>query len=351
MGVIIRTKQLKEGYVSLFLDIHFRGQRKYEFLNIKFKNRPSNLTERQIKKEKEDLAKRIALKRETDLINAEYGLEAITKLDSDFFQFFEQYIENHRGLTDIRCFVTTLNKLKQFVGKQKLFCREVNAALLEKFSKNLQANHKGDTPYNYFKKLKRVIKEAVKLKVIKENPSTDIKCPKKMGLEKSVLNFDEIKLLNATYCSNSGIKRAFLLSCLTGLRYCDIKALQWKNIKGDVIELVQQKTKNSVRIMLGPQAIRLIGDPAKPNDLIFSLPTHNGCLKVLATFVKRANITKKITWHCARHSFATNMMNLKTDIYQISKMLGHSSVRCTTRYTRVNDELMRDTVNKFPSIF
>jgi integrase/recombinase XerD len=350
MAVTIRKKKLNDGYVSVFLDIHYKGIRRYEFLSLKYKDKASNLAERQIKKEKEETAKRIALNREAEIINCEYGLDTIIRQDTDFFRFFEDYIEKHKGLVDIRCYVSVLSKLRCYTGKQKLYCREVTESLLERFSKYLQANMNGDTPYNYFKKLKRVIKDAVREKLIRENPSIDIRCPKARGIEKAVLSFEEIKLLNATYCSNPEIKRAFLISCLTGLRFCDIKAIKWRNIKMNVIDLVQAKTKCPVVITLNNDAQQLIGKRKEPNEFVFKLPTHNGCLKVLATWVRKAGIEKRITWHCARHSFATNLIQQGSDILITSKLLGHESLKYTARYTRVSEVLKNDAVNRFPRI-
>ncbi|HEY4874082.1 MAG TPA: site-specific integrase, partial [Puia sp.] len=155
----------------------------------------------------------------------------------------------------------------------------------------------------------------------------------------------------AANCSNDNVKRAFLISCLTGLRFCDVKLLKWRNINGEVIDLIQQKTKQRVLVKLNPDAKRLLGEVKSLGDLIFSLPTHNGANKVLSGWVKRAGITKHITWHSARHTFGTNLVQLGADVMTTSKLLGHSSIRSTTRYVRINDVLKTDAVNRFPRIF
>lgn len=350
MGVTIRKKKLKGNWVSLYLDIIFHGSRKNEFLGIKYNDKPANLSERQIKKDLDELAKRIALKREMEVIKGEYDIDAGNTQGMDFFTFFQDYIDKHKNLVDIRCYISTLHKLKSFVGNSKLPCRELNGSLLERFSKYLILKHHGETPYNYFKKLKRVIKEAVREKRLKENPSVDIKCSKQLGVEKAVLDFSEIRLLYQTECSNSDVKRAFLVSCLTGLRYCDVKELKWRNVKENIIDIVQKKTKSRVTIVLNDDALKLIGERKEATELIFRLPSHNGCLGVLSTWTKKAGIEKKITWHVGRHSFATNLIQLGTDILITSKLLGHTSLKYTTRYTRVNEGLKSDAVSKFPGI-
>lgn len=83
-------------------------------------------------------------------------------------------------------------------------------------------------------------------------------------------------------------------------------------------------------------------DDAGKNDLVFSLPSHTMCLKALRRWTNRAGIDKHITWHCARHSFGTNMAATAAQkgfsVRVVQEMMGHSSLKYTERYTRVVDE-------------
>jgi integrase/recombinase XerD len=221
---------------------------------------------------------------------------------------------------------------------------------LERFAKYLKRNYNGDTPYNYFKKLKRVIKIAVKEKLLKENPATDIACPKNKGIEKDVLSIEELSLLVNAKCPNNYVRNAFLFCCLTGLRYCDVKKLKWKDIKRDRLKIVQEKTKQPVDVILNDDAKYFLGKPGSPNDLIYILPSHNGCLKNLDKWIEKAGVEKHITWHCARHTFATNLIQNGNDILITSNLLGHTSTKYTTRYTRINEQLRKDAIIKMPSI-
>lgn len=350
MSVKVRKKACKHGMSSLYLDIHYNGIRRYEYLELKIKNNPRNQTEKLEKQERETLAKRIALKRESELLMSTYSLNKAVKKDIDFFEYFEKFITEHRNLVDIRCFITTLNKLKAFAGKERFYTQELTETFLEKFAKHLQKNHNGDTPYNYFKKLKRVINQAFKEKLISVNPAVDIQCPKQKGIEKDVLSIEELKGLISTECPNQQVKQAFLFCCLTGLRFCDVKLLQWKHIKKDVLQLRQAKTGISVSVALSDDARSFLGHRKEPLCYVFMLPTHNGCLKNLRVWTENADIQKHITWHCARHTFGTNLIHFGTDLLVTSKLLGHSSTRYTARYVRVTEALKKEAIKKLPSV-
>lgn len=350
MPIKIREKKCKGGNVSLYLDIHYKGVRRYEYLNLKFKKNPSNFIEKAAMKEKHDLARRIALQRENELITGEYRLSSPVKGDAEVFSYFQKYIDENKELSDVRCYVTTLNKLKTFSGKQKLYFQELTESFLERFSKYLQKQHNGETSYNYFKKLKRVLKAAVKEKLLRDNPAVDISCPKQKGVEKDVLTIEEIETLYKTPCNNKQVKNAFLYCCVTGLRYCDVKVMTWKNIKATKVSIIQQKTKELVEVELSDNAKLFLGKRQDPDMLVYQLPTHNGCLKHLRKWIKDSQIEKHVTWHCARHSFATNLIQYGSDVLVTSKLLGHTSTKYTVRYTRVSEKLKQEAIERIPSI-
>ena len=143
---------------------------------------------------------------------------------------------------------------------------------------------------------------------------------------------------------------AFLFSCLTGLRFCDIIVLKWSNIQNKELNITQQKTNLPVSINLNESAIAILGAPAGIDDLVFNLPSHTSCLKNLKVWCKKAGITKKITWHCARHSFATGIIYYGADVKNASSLLGHSSLAYTDRYVRIVEKLKEKAVENLPEI-
>lgn len=157
------------------------------------------------------------------------------------------------------------------------------------------------------------------------------------------LTLDELNMLAQTPCDNPIIKRAALFSALTGIRHVDIKKMKWREIvkEGDHyrINFTQQKTKGVEYTPISAQANQLCGERLDDNRLVFEgLPDPSWISKPLERWVKAAGITKHITFHCCRHTFATLQFSNWTDIYTVSKMLGHTNVRTTQIYTKVVDE-------------
>ena len=148
------------------------------------------------------------------------------------------------------------------------------------------------------------------------------------------------------------IRNAFIFCLYTGMRFCDVKDLAFGNFDfaNRLLTYEQNKTKghskqSKVTLPITDSLFELIGEQPEARDkdeLVFVLPSHTMCLKALGRWVKRAGINKHITWHCARHSFGTNMAVTAAQkgfsVRVVQEMMGHSSLRYTERYTRVVDE-------------
>ena len=123
-----------------------------------------------------------------------------------------------------------------------------------------------------------------------------------------------------------------------------------------LLKFEQNKTKghsanSGVIIPLNDGLLRLIGEPTESqskDSLIFPLPSYEMCLKALKRWVKRAGIDKHISWHCARHSFAVNILNNGANIKTVASLLGHSGLKHTEKYTRAIDRLKEDAINSLP---
>jgi integrase len=148
------------------------------------------------------------------------------------------------------------------------------------------------------------------------------------------------------------MKRAALFSALTGLRFSDIQKLVWKEIEyiegnGYFIKFKQQKTKGIEMMPISDQAYLILGESQEPKRKVFDgleySAYHN---KHLYKWIKDAGITKDITFHCFRHSYATLQLSKGTDIYTVSKMLGHRELKTTQIYAKIIDQTKRDAADK-----
>lgn len=156
------------------------------------------------------------------------------------------------------------------------------------------------------------------------------------------------------------VRNAFIFCLYTGMRFCDVKDLRYSNIDyaNKLLRFEQDKTKGHsarswVTIPLNDGLIRLIGRPGEgetKESLIFNLPSYESCCKSVKRWVKRAGIDKHISWHCARHSCAVNLLNNGSNIKTVASILGHSGLKHIEKYTRAIDKLKQDAINSLTEL-
>jgi len=223
----------------------------------------------------------------------------------------------------------------------------IRVKTIEDYRNYLKSKSKGEGASSYFARFKKMMKTAYKEGMINRNPVLDIEKKKLPGAKKKdTLTLREIQLLASTPIESDEVKRAFLFCTLTGLRWADVSVLIWGDINGRTMTIQQVKTGMEVSNNLNDTAIKLIGKRGKAKDKVFDLPTANGANKTVKAWVKRAGITKQITWHNARHSFGTNLIHEGEGVLTVSSMLGHSTMKYTQRYVMASKELKNRASDK-----
>ncbi len=217
------------------------------------------------------------------------------------------------------------------------------------------------TAKNYCNCLEKALNSAVRAEIIMYNPFRRIDSADKIKVRESpreFLTIDELKILIRTPCKVDAVKKAYLFLCYCGLRISDMEALMWQNVVWDRnhchIEVIMQKTGIPLYLPLSVQALRWM--PARqenqsPSDRIFNLPSQAYGNRILKSWAASAGIVKKITWHTARHTFATMMLTLGADLYTTSRLLGHSEVSTTQIYARIVDKKKDEAVNLVNDVF
>ena len=356
MAVYLRKKSLDGGRKSYYLDIWHGEKRRYEFLKLYTIKARNPIDAKQNERAKE-LAENIRAKRELDLAASDNDYIPKFKRETDFVAYFQAFNNNYKN-KDIRLVKGALTYFISFLSEEKikyLPVKKLDEQLCRDFKNYLESKVHGETVSNYFKKFRAAIQAAVRERLILTDVSKGVRIVKTDGLKKDILNLDEIVLLSKAKCGNEQVKRAFFFSLNTGLRYCDVKALTWQNIDNEKIRFTQAKTKNTSKaanltIDLNKTALNMISGRGKPDELVFILPSHTSCLKDLKTWVKKAKIEKHITWHCARHSIAVNLLDNGTDVKTVASVLGHSGLAHVDKYLRVIDERKKQAVNRLPEI-
>lgn len=183
--------------------------------------------------------------------------------------------------------------------------------------------------------------------------------PKIRTARREFLTVEELKVLIKTPCRYDIVKKAFLFSCFTGLRYSDMKSLRWSEIhttadgKARYIEHRQVKTKKTVTIPLSDEALRWMPELMEGIDQVFhELKISPGTVEdVLKEWMKDCKVDKHITYHCSRHTAATLAISAGAELYSVSKILGHRNLVSTQVYAKVNLEKKMEAVNLTKGVF
>jgi integrase/recombinase XerD len=165
---------LKNNIVTVTLDTRRNGVRTQKRLDIRYVNVPRNANEREDKKAKRELIKKVVAKMQIDALYADFILDSGYDLSKNFFDYGSDFMMRKAPVCEIRTYRAVLNKLKAWYGKNALPCAAITEGMLIEFKDYLEAELNGVSAYNYFKKLKRIINEAVKAKHFKKDPAENI---------------------------------------------------------------------------------------------------------------------------------------------------------------------------------
>jgi len=344
MGVKVRKRKCEGKRYSLYLDIYMNGKRESKHLGLFIKNGDPN------NKAILAIAEKKRAERELELQYENFGYVSEKRRKGNFVEYFEKLV-NERP-TDRSSWSCTLKKLKTFT-KDHIPFNQITTEWLEGFQKFLLNEVSEITAWHYYSNVKYALNKAYHQNIIPSNPSQFVKGIKKPETKREYLTIKEVKKLANTYCSNQVVKDAFLFSCFSGLRYSDVVSLTWDNIVNDKIEFKQKKTGGVEYLPISQTAKEILAKRKSiknKSDFIFDVPTKVGIFKHIKKWVKAAGIKKRVSFHTARHTFATMALTQGVDLYTVSKLLGHKDIATTQVYAKIVDQKKDDAVNKLPKI-
>ena len=247
-----------------------------------------------------------------------------------------------------------LRQLTDFYGKEPSL-QDVTESFCRNFAKFLCSRVATNSARTYLHKLHAVLKKSVSCKFLESNPMPPTRelIPRTKIPQRAYLTGNEIVALERTPCRHQETKRAFLFACQTGLRLSDIETLRWDDIISvngiPTIVKNQVKTGTEVRIPLNPIAQQLLECPMH-SGLIFNMMSRSVILTDLRQWALDAGISKHLSFHVSRHTFATLSISAGVDIYVVSKLCGHASVKTTEIYAHMIDKTLIQGVNSLCSI-
>lgn len=342
--------------------------RKRESLKLTLVANPRDPMQRQQNRDTIELARRIRWEREQEFLQNREGYRLRKERKVNFLDYCQQYIDTYNK-KDVRMITLARNRFSDFLTAQnvldpkQLTAEEITPDLIRRFVDYLHTRSKGEGAKTIYKRFKKIVKRCIEAGYMKIDPCKGITCAADEDvLTKDWLTMDEVQKLIATHYpqENKMVRNAFIFCLYTGVRWCDVKDLTFANIdvSAKMLRFEQVKTKGHsskswVYIPLNDGLLNLVGQPPKgqgKDARIFRLPSYESSCKSVKYWVKKAGIDKHISWHCARHSFAVNILNNGANIKTVSSLLGHSSLRHTEKYTRVVDKLKEDAINSLPEL-
>lgn len=318
--------------------------------------------EKQHNKETLQIAEQIRQKRENYINKPEvytgYEKEQLKIKENgerNFVKYFKQLADkrkssNHDNWISAYHYLETFtNGSLKFSNLNEVFFNEFKEYLLTtKSNKSSKVTLSQNSAVSYFNKLKATLKQAYKDGYLQSDLNGKVESIKQAETQRNFLTIEELNCLVRTDCQNLLLKNAALFSALTGLRFSDIEKLVWSELEyikgnGYFIKFKQQKTKGVEMMPISEQAYKLLGKPKDSTEKVFNGLTYSAYSnKHLYQWIEAAGITKDITFHCFRHTYATLQLSGGTDIFTVSKMLGHRELKTTQIYAKIIDQTKRE---------
>lgn len=370
--VTLRKKGISNGRQSLYLDYYppfFNPETgehsRREFLKLYLIARPSNQLEKFLNEENFHRAELICSKRQNEVnkefIYTPFELEELRKKETgqkSFLSYIKELAELRSG-GNYSIWECSIQHFENFLKGKELCFADLTVELIEDFksylltASSLRNNDtvlSQNTALSYFNKIKATLRKAYKQRLLEIDINAMVESIKEMDSLRSFLTQEEASKLFHTPCRKEIVKKAGLFSILTGLRYSDVSKLQWKDVietkEGYFIRFRQKKTKKPELMPLAEQAVEIIGERKDPMEKVFAGLKKWDVDRIVPVWVAEAGITKHITFHCFRHTYATLQMAAGTDIFTVSKMLGHKDIRTTQIYTKLVDGKKQEASKK-----
>lgn len=281
---------------------------------------------------------------------AESGAEGLLHLVRRHNEAFRSCVGVSRSLSTLYKYRSVERHLEAFLLREVL-CEELPLARLDRelltaFHAYLvrEAGHSKNTVWVYLTALKHILRWGRRQGVMFDDPFEDYRVQgefvrRQFLSEEELLRLMSLEGLNA---SLQLVRDTFLFSCFTGLSFIDLKGLtrdELTRFNGDWwIETTRQKTGSAVQVRLLDVARAILEkylDEGRTGP-VFPLPSNSWCNRCLARLMHLAGIEKRITFHAARHTFATTLtLSRGMSIEAISRLLGHASIRTTQIYATI----------------
>ena len=375
MKITLKEKVLNTGKISLYLEyykgstVDANGKRQHlrtqEYLKIYLHQNPKTTKEKNDNKENLKLAENILAIRKTDYIQGKFEMKSTTKAKRTFLNFFSEMVDDREinySADNYGNWKSAFAHLKKIVPPSLTF-DDIDENFVKKVKEyfDSKALTKSNLPLSqnskvsYFNKFKACLKKAFEDGYLSINYSAKVKSFEQAESQREYLTFDEVQALAKAHCKYDVLKRAFLFSCLSGLRWSDIQTLNWSEVRDEgeftKVNFRQEKTDGVEYLYISEQARKLLGERKHPQERVFVGLRYSAVFNhEIVRWTVRAGLTKHITFHSARHTNAVLLLENGADIYTVSKRLGHREIRTTAIYAKIVDKKNKEAAELIPEL-
>ena len=373
INVTLRKRTLPSGKITLYLDffppiynVKTGEFSRREYLGLYLVLKPKSNIDKAKNSENLHKAEMICANRLNELNKQQIytpfeqerlRLQEIGK--KSFLKYLKEIAEIRTG-NNAEIWKYAIIHFEMFLKKDDILMQDIDVTIIEDFREYIlkaKCLKKKDqflaqnTALSYFNKIKATLRKAYKKGMLQTDVNAAVESIKEKESHRNFLTMEEASRLFNTPCKKEIVKRVSMFSLLTGIRYSDIAKLTWEevqysNSEGYYIRFKQQKTDKPVTLPISHEAFEFLGVKKVQNKRVFYDLKKWDVDRLLPIWVEDAAIEKHITFHCFRHTYATLQMAAGTDIFTVSKMLGHKNIKTTQIYTKIIDEKKRETTNK-----
>ena len=368
--VFLRAKILPSNNVQVYLYSSYKG--KPMRISVGVLNIEANESVKNRNVELMRLAEAEAGVRNADAVRLGHGLEPKQKQNIMLSDYLQQLIKGNVFAKSTRTMMLALyNHIELYKTVEiKISLIDVNwirgfLSYLKNDAHNRNSKRKvkplcPNTIFQLFLIFGFVLAQAQRDAIITRNPIKELNSkerPKQENDVREFLTLEEVSRLIKTPYKDEQVKCAFLLSVFTGLRWSDIKLLKWEDLhedeNGKYFRVTMKKTAKPICVYLSDIGTKYLPTRTKSNDngLVFTLPNNTRINAHVRRWCKEAKITKQVSFHVARHTFATMMLNNGTSLEVVSKMLGHKKLSTTEIYAKLLNRTIANAAHKQDEIF
>lgn len=381
MKITLKKKKLQNGRNSYYIEFYkgsirdengkLKHNRSFEYLKLYEFIEPKSAIEKKKNKESLITAQEILAIRKADFIQGKYGIQNGNKGRVRLLDYYAKVKDEKKKESSLSNYNTWHSTEKYLIRycPNHITMADVDKDFVKGFKSYLDNDARSvnglrlaqNSKYTYFNKFRSALKEAYENGYLSENFGYKVKSFQEQESQREYLTIDELKAISLTDCKYPVLKRAFIFSCLTGLRWSDIFKMKWDEVREEGkdengievnrIVFKQQKTDGMEYLYISQQARDLLGVRQLNSERVFvGLRYGTTFNSAILRWMQLSGIRKHITFHSARHTNAVLLLENGADIYTVQKRLGHKEIRTTEIYAKIIDKKMKEAGNIIPKI-